>query len=167
MILRLLKVFWTWTSDLHVCGDDPNDLMPASASLVVISTYVEMILHFRLPDRNRHGDLHVCGDDPPPRIFSNYNFRWSPRMWRWSYYALRVNKSKSVISTYVEMILFLCIVNCLVCSDLHVCGDDPTKTSFTEKEKGWSPRMWRWSWIWRKSCKKYSVISTYVEMIPT
>ena len=64
MILRLLKVFWTWTSDLHVCGDDPNDLMPASASLVVISTYVEMILQVLQFQGDLDRDLHVCGDDP-------------------------------------------------------------------------------------------------------
>ena len=111
----------------------------------VFSTYVEMILpnHFRNFMFCRI--LHVCGDDPIGRCITRNGLRYSPRMWRWSYAVTMRTISKGVFSTYVEMILFLCIVNCLVCSILHVCGDDPNPATIIGKAIQYSPRMWRWS----------------------
>ena len=69
-------------SDLHVCGDDPNDLMPASASLVVISTYVEMILIRETLILVKKCILHVSGDDPKQETSQTISDKYSPRKWR-------------------------------------------------------------------------------------
>ena len=71
-------------SVLHVCGDDPNNSMDlisksgcsprmwrwshnlgtGATRIAVFSTYVEMILHFKLKLLAAWRVLHVCGDDP-------------------------------------------------------------------------------------------------------
>ena len=84
MILGLHSLLTPLLSDLHVCGDDPSIFYivfreskwsprmwrwsyqerQKQHNLLVISTYVEMILHLLSVPLETPGDLHVCGDDP-------------------------------------------------------------------------------------------------------
>ena len=131
----------------------------------MISTYVEMILVFKLEMLTSQCDLHVCGDDPISVEVKLFKILWSPRMWRWSWSTKRNSFEVGVISTYVEMIPTLISVAKVSKSDLHVCGDDPMMVLYLLILVQWSPRMWRWSSFTIVSEPLLSVISTYVEMI--
>ena len=48
---------------------------------------------------------------------------------------------------------------------LHVCGDDPGFISRIRSDYWYSPRMWRWSFLYCLTPIACKVFSTYVEMI--
>ena len=130
---------------LHVCGGDPTlcnslvielkysprmwrwsyDHVWNVRSYEVFSTYVEVIpaAGFSPPDSN--SILHVCGGDPNVPYPAKTLLSYSPRMWRWSQCAIKVDDSQLVFSTYVEVILFVARAEYLGISILHVCGGDP------------------------------------------
>ena len=170
---------------LHVCGDDPCFGLPARlyasysprmwrwspyptnapSTIIVFSTYVEMILKMTTYSLIYTSILHVCGDDPIASRRHLKRTRYSPRMWRWSYYHPTSIHNCLVFSTYVEMILPRFVLLYPSFRILHVCGDDPhircKPCYFIE----YSPRMWRWSCILVLKHLTFSVFSTYVEMI--
>ena len=49
---------------------------------------------------------------------------------------------------------------------LHVCGGDPTPSGYVDLTNGYSPRMWRWSYLDINVYEATQVFSTYVEVIP-
>ena len=130
---------------LHVCGGDPeiiasyNNLSEFSprmwrwsllqaqqlTTVIVFSTYVEVIL---TSDKNTLINLrflHVCGGDPTINFTWTIIFLFSPRMWRWSLPLAMKCQSGLVFSTYVEVILKLSLAITTYLSFLHVCGGDP------------------------------------------
>ena len=93
------------------------------------------------------------------------SFRYSPRVWRWSY-ALTQHISKSqVFSTCVEVILVSnCVIDMYNCI-LHVCGGDPTTRTYFVASSWYSPRVWRWSHTIYVIILISHVFSTCVEVI--
>ena len=69
--------------------------------------------------------LHVCGGDPVLKPRFEFEKRFSPRMWRWSYSQADLERATTGF--------------------LHVCGGDPTSYTHDDKTITFSPRMWRWS----------------------
>ncbi len=87
-------------------------------------------------------------------------------MWRWSQWLLYCGQIWSVFSTYVEVILnpaFLLLHSTCI---LHVCGGDPVCQRRQSRRIGYSPRMWRWSYLPHYKTDLNIVFSTYVEVIP-
>ena len=72
---------------------------------------------------------------------------FSPRMWRWSWDAIKRITTDFVFSTYVEVILFLNGSVKLSFGFLHVCGGDPACKLVSFSLYLFSPRMWRWSYL--------------------
>ena len=71
-------------------------------------------------------------------------------MWRWSWFRLLDLAVDSVFSTYVEVILLHDFYKSIHLSILHVCGGDPILLLELICCLLYSPRMWRWSYSWRK-----------------
>ena len=89
---------------LHVCGGDPPNQIgirlwqsfsprmwrwsqtkkPVRSTLTVFSTYVEVILSCAVKFFATFCFLHVCGGDPKGRFGYHNQYKFSPRMWRWS-----------------------------------------------------------------------------------
>ena len=133
--------------------------------LAVFSTYVEVILRVLKIWWIKFCILHVCGGDPSRLSSSDLLFLYSPRMWRWSLKSWDPGKSRTVFSTYVEVILKIKTTRLQYCSILHVCGGDPGGASANTDAVLYSPRMWRWSLeCSRRECF-LPVFSTYVEVI--
>ena len=86
-------------------------------------------------------------------------------MWRWSYFLSNSIPIKLIFSTYVEVILVLPLPSRILIDFLHVCGGDPTLTVDNLNYKLFSPRMWRWSYIFFCACRPCFIFSTYVEVI--
>ena len=173
-------------SFLHVCGGDPiayrlkcdtGMFSPRMwrwsltnerywDTLVVFSTYVEVILELFTWPKALAGFLHVCGGDPTHSLGLTNHLPFSPRMWRWSWkLSIRFQKTQ-VFSTYVEVILNSKLSINVLPGFLHVCGGDPHVITDYLKHNKFSPRMWRWSWFWRTVFFYRQVFSTYVEVIP-
>ena len=170
---------------LHVCGDDPCFGLPARlyasysprmwrwspyptnapSTIIVFSTYVEMILKMTTYSLIYTSILHVCGDDPIASRRHLKRTRYSPRMWRWSYYHPTSIHNCLVFSTYVEMILPRFVLLYPSFRILHVCGGDPTTFCSLISIFSYSPRMWRWSSYQVQTLLLHRVFSTYVEMI--
>ena len=107
VILSCLLVVFKWKRFLHACGGDPHSATTHKNNFlfsprmwrwsqgqrlfpwwqIVFSTYVEVILVYRLAYRHHESFLHVCGGDPETDITNR-------------------NDGK-VFSTYVEVILHL------------------------------------------------------------
>ena len=103
---------------------------------LIFSTYVEVILGFRLTRLRAIHFLHVCGGDPQISA-KNYNVnRFSPRMWRWSCDRF---STAGIDNDF-----------------LHVCGGDPNKSQLTPSNTRFSPRMWRWSWTTKTASEIFS-----------
>ena len=66
-------------------------------------------------------------------------------MWRWS------------LARFIDSSLKGCI--------LHVCGGDPFNFVNYKSDETYSPRMWRWSYIYLVNFLGLHVFSTYVEVI--
>ena len=150
---------------LHVCGGDPRELMALKSSylysprmwrwscqwgskewlLLVFSTYVEVIPECAQCHLCEYCILHVCGGDPESCRIWWKAYRYSPRMWRWSYQLDR----KSLCG------------HCI----LHVCGGDPKPRLPSWSTVMYSPRMWRWSCYFQVLAISLDVFSTYVEVI--
>ena len=132
---------------------------------MVFSTYVEVIPIILTKLSKKQCILHVCGGDPYQSTSMAAYHKYSPRMWRWSWWQLLVHTRSLVFSTYVEVILFLLISYVCAKCILHVCGGDP----FTIKQRkfhfAYSPRMWRWSSHYQSLGYENEVFSTYVEVI--
>ena len=111
----------------------------------VFSTYVEVILSKFEGLKKVVCFLHVCGGDPTTGCQPNHQDRFSPRMWRWSYWCRISLLDHKVFSTYVEVILPAWTTDLIVSQ--------------------FSPRMWRWSWYCRYTAPPQTVFSTYVEVI--
>ena len=94
-------------------------------TVVVFSTYVEVILNQALRCLAQQGILHVCGGDPVKGDGKPVLTTYSPRMWRWSYVVNSVTAMGAVFSTYVEVILLEDWLDEYKGSILHVCGGDP------------------------------------------
>ena len=106
---------------------------------------MEVILRSSLGVKNGRCILHVCGGDPSWRFIHSSSFRYSPRMWRWSYHPKIGRK----------------VLN----SILHVCGGDPWAKQKSLNYFKYSPRMWRWSLHCLYDQFLHIVFSTYVEVI--
>ena len=153
-------------SILHVCGGDPLtshkipkmtgysprmwrwsfDGLGSGSSVLVFSTYVEVILWWIRLWVVSLGILHVCGGDPTIFLCIVKHIWYSPRMWRWSLQETPRWQYGFVFSTYVEVIPENHILKPRNYSILHVCGGDPIFHGKTRKQVKYSPRMWRWSW---------------------
>ena len=70
-----------------------------------------------------------------------------------------------VFSTYVEVIPRAFLLGASPSCILHVCGGDPAHDLATLFDRGYSPRMWRWSRLVYVQMVKMGVFSTYVEVI--
>ena len=132
---------------------------------LVFSTYVEVILSRRTSSAIRLGILHVCGGDPLSSPADWAMIWYSPRMWRWSLYKATKKIKGKVFSTYVEVILIPVSGSAYCSSILHVCGGDPLQDGKSYDQDMYSPRMWRWSCLWRTTSQYHWVFSTYVEVI--
>ena len=172
-------------SFLHVCGGDPDvevDLIglwefsprmwrwspeapPLELTALVFSTYVEVILTLGIVTTGLMSFLHVCGGDPDIAQTVADLKAFSPRMWRWSWHDNHGSNSNQVFSTYVEVIPSNRWPIISSNRFLHVCGGDPIKSAGADFRKGFSPRMWRWSWSNREYFGTAQVFSTYVEVI--
>ena len=86
-------------------------------------------------------------------------------MWRWSPLQQGQSLHVQVFSTYVEVIPRSTSSGVSIKGILHVCGGDPPLKDSIPKAIRYSPRMWRWSWMWFLSVVKLMVFSTYVEVI--
>ena len=122
VILPLSSQDWRFESILHVCGGDPKALhkkmvlqeysprmwrwsLQSQKGLCytsVFSTYVEVILIFDIFIILSKGILHVCGGDPAINWSRWDCYRYSPRMWRWSFTWLTKKLNPGVFSTHVE-----------------------------------------------------------------
>ena len=134
-------------------------------TLLVFSTYVEMILLSKLVSVLRLSILHVCGDDPTTDTTTVDSYKYSPRMWRWSLHKNNNSQRWKVFSTYVEMIPPHHELSLNQLGILHVCGDDPVYVNKNALKTRYSPRMWRWSSYLSSRYLLLGVFSTYVEMI--
>ena len=134
-------------------------------SLMVFSTYVEVILVKKFGTCIWVGILHVCGGDPTLYPALAQTSMYSPRMWRWSHTWYINQVSPFVFSTYVEVILNQTNMQWHGSGILHVCGGDPKMMTILSSLWGYSPRMWRWSLITGNKIGKVKVFSTYVEVI--
>ena len=187
VILSFTKMQVKSACFLHVCGGDPDPQNASfcqflfsprmwrwsyvwnthSSRLNVFSTYVEVILTPFFKSCAFCCFLHVCGGDPEWRE-SNYKvILFSPRMWRWSYWLVDLDRVNTVFSTYVEVILVNYHLSISYFRFLHVCGGDPNLFNAMLDKIEFSPRMWRWSWVSPKLISSISVFSTYVEVILT
>ena len=154
---------------LHVCGGDPyvGEAVPAvdwfsprmwrwsllrvckPVNKPIFSTYVEVILSSSGLNLKSGNFLHVCGGDPYSMINCCIRSLFSPRMWRWSWKRGIDQCCVRIFSTYVEVILISGAGGSATYDFLHVCGGDPDSWKSNEKKKGFSPRMWRWSYrVW-------------------
>ena len=132
----------------------------------VFSTYVEVILRLTSLILLTFGILHVCGGDPRAKINKATAVGYSPRMWRWSQVLSRMGTRWLVFSTYVEVILTDANWRKRKKRILHVCGGNPIPRALWKFDKGYSPRMWRWSFWHVAHYSQHLVFSTYVEVIP-
>ena len=143
VILIVLLPSMLCKSILHVCGGDPNQYCPFAVervysprmwrwssntllwegSLVVFSTYVEVILPYHVPNIFHCGILHVCGGDPFIHDDQDLSGQYSPRMWRWSYSYKGSKNIVIVFSTYVEVILWCSEWEIWECCILHTCWE--------------------------------------------
>ena len=150
---------------LHVCGGDPINPFYCVAmveysprmwrwslwrvdkvvTVMVFSTYVEVILVIPFNGVVTYCILHVCGGDPLMQIAYEYEPEYSPRMWRWSLISLLSPVLSWVFSTYVEVILATFASRHSAWCILHVCGGDPNTFKNFFSVSLYSPRMWRWS----------------------
>ena len=128
---------------------------------------MEVILWIALCADSKLCILHVCGGDPEAQSLVCWFGRYSPRMWRWSYHHCAFLRSCRVFSTYVEVIPASMVPALIASGILHVCGGDPFTVFFHQHTSKYSPRMWRWSFFLSWDSKKWSVFSTYVEVIPS
>ena len=127
---------------------------------------MEVILYLGVKTTSFCCILHVCGGDPSMHNRTNYLWRYSPRMWRWSWDILKSTSWLLVFSTYVEVILNKEANLHLYHRILHVCGGDPVNRAEKTFMHEYSPRMWRWSLGGEASWRNTTVFSTYVEVIP-
>ena len=185
---------WSWSKRwcqrhtlciLHVCGGDPRgrrqvfklemysprmwrwsfQLVKIRNHWSVFSTYVEVILYGYFRKRQPSSILHVCGGDPMAFRYYIFGVAYSPRMWRWSLWAVTKNREHEVFSTYVEVILVVGFWIHVKRRILHVCGGDPAIGRELGLSPKYSPRMWRWSLSFLINNSQPSVFSTYVEVI--
>ena len=91
----------------------------------VFSTYVEVILVRNPTEITSWSILHVCGGDPNRIVIFFCCFRYSPRMWRWSFDLWPYFPCWPVFSTYVEVIPKISEKDVTLKGILHVCGGDP------------------------------------------
>ena len=144
VILIPVDGFAYCSSILHVCGGDPQKLVcqqvqnkysprmwrwsssnqVKSKQNIVFSTYVEVIPRRLYNNEFNSSILHVCGGDPNSCHVRQNGLKYSPRMWRWSYSALKIRPLFSVFSTYVEVILSTYEELVQKNGILHVCGGD-------------------------------------------
>ena len=168
VILRLITGKKFTIGILHVCGGDPEFTPESNRTheysprmwrwsqhlglsdkfLAVFSTYVEVILTRLSVLLVQLSILHVCGGDPAGSTLMTQKFKYSPRMWRWSYAGRIARFMQGVFSTYVEVIPMLVNVASDTIGILHVCGGDPSLGTIFWRSKSYSPRVWRWS-RWR------------------
>ena len=146
---------WRWSWVIPVRGVAPR----------IFSTYVEVIPADLKIRSTKLNFLHVCGGDPVDLRVIRVQFRFSPRMWRWSLGGWIKSWSSIIFSTYVEV-----IPTCWIHSNtdwyfLHVCGGDPYLYPFANTSWAFSPRMWRWSYDYVMSPDFSMIFSTYVEVI--
>ena len=146
---------WRWS---QIAKDGPY-------SHFVFSTYVEVIPKLSQDLAIYQSILHVCGGDPWCRWCGCLFWRYSPRMWRWSWCIQTNHLNHSVFSTYVEVILTYGKGSFGLNRILHVCGGDPIDLGTINVIPEYSPRMWRWSWSNETRHLKTFVFSTYVEVI--
>ena len=105
VIQRVYQVMQAKSSFLHVCGGDPEitsqsgteqrfsprmwrwskEFTKLCKQKVVFSTYVEVILTSKWLSVTGVSFLHVCGGDPTATLTAVSGYKFSPRMWRWSY----------------------------------------------------------------------------------
>ena len=135
------------------------------SSIIVFSTYVEVILSQWICGADSSSILHVCGGDPVVGVPWLSRNSYSPRMWRWSYAATQCFLKWLVFSTYVEVILYPSTGHGKNVGILHVCGGDPKSGDRRFLSIKYSPRMWRWSRDQRHLFHGQRVFSTYVEVI--
>ena len=90
---------------------------------------------------------------------------YSPRVWRWSRRRSPFYDSQGVFSTSVEVIPMNCNYSATVNCILHECGGDPMEDYKIQQELGYSPRVWRWSFLAPFVYKFLWVFSTSVEVI--
>ena len=134
-------------------------------SLLVFSTYVEVILRQLSQKHLLISVLHVCGGDPSIYGYASLNTECSPRMWRWSPAWHTSTLILWVFSTYVEVILPSFKLGLSDTGVLHVCGGDPNTHVLIPQRIKCSPRMWRWSRPNARRLHERAVFSTYVEVI--
>ena len=143
---------------LHVCGGDPHagKIYKNVASfsprmwrwsyvacflflvIVVFSTYVEVILHKKRLDMLKIRFLHVCGGDPMFMQSMVALWLFSPRMWRWSYWLVDLDRANPVFSTYVGVILTITLVHDLKLYFLHKSGAKLTQWKKNHKQKSYN-----------------------------
>ena len=148
---------WRWSPTLTI----------RSLRMSVFSTYVEVIPTQSGMRITKSCILHVCGGDPGSLVAFEPGYKYSPRMWRWSYHASSAIHTITVFSTYVEVILLCKSISLVNPGILHVCGGDPKDTEFSKEKMAYSPRMWRWSFASLGCLYSSPVFSTYVEVIPS
>ena len=185
VIPRWWQFFLVCEGILHVCGGDPHYLHQdhhhqqysprmwrwsrlnsrIAFNCLVFSTYVEVILAERIKLLPLLSILHVCGGDPLNKQIKELQGGYSPRMWRWSWWKVRIYVCLAVFSTYVEVILTFGILLMIYYCILHVCGGDPQLINCQSLKKLYSPRMWRWSFKGVSIIGFMCVFSTYVEVI--
>ena len=131
----------------------------------VFSTHVEVILRNGKWLKRIEGILHTCGGDPYITLINFTIKEYSPHMWRWSYAVIFPLSFSGVFSTHVEVILMQTAGQPLEESILHTCGGDPFFACLTLCGVGYSPHMWRWSFIAVDQIELVIVFSTHVEVI--
>ena len=155
---------------LHVCGGDPICILNPHTNfeysprvwrwslflklrsffILVFSTCVEVILQMVKTLTICKSILHVCGGDPNPSMQGDWDLKYSPRVWRWSWVKYYVDSRETVFSTCVEVILLVAVSLTLTCCILHVCGGDPSFRWKILLRISYSPRVWRWSLQYKK-----------------
>ena len=107
----------------------------------------------------------MCGGDPVFTWTHLSDGRYSPRVWRWSFFTIESWPIRLVFSTCVEVIPFRLVRGGQRACILHVCGGDPQPTYYFYLTFRYSPRVWRWSQSDEPEEPELDVFSTCVEVI--
>ena len=110
---------------------------------------------------------HTSGDDPRWGAMRTDWIEFSPHKWGWSYMYRSNLQTSLVFPTQVGMIHTVQAIHVTHFRFPHTSGDDPFRSTKSNKKRRFSPHKWGWSFYKASEEERASVFPTQVGMIPS
>ena len=134
-----------WESTTHIRGGWSCVLQVLLMIALVLPTYVGVIPISLNTQKVGSGTTHIRGGDPRHRYDSEEKIEYYPHTWGWSWHMWDFRNKKSVLPTYVGVILTKGLLHSSVLRTTHIRGGDPIPPYTHNLHSVYYPHTWGWS----------------------